>query len=104
MKIALLFLGLVLLILGGGYAWHLHNPIPFFSGNDEKIELPGAITPFSPEEGQVETKEEDASKNQESEEEAMQTTRDNPGNEGEDFSIEIIDGEEDTGPSPQSAF
>lgn len=104
MKIALLFLGLVLLILGGGYAWHLHNPIPFFSGNHEKIELPGAITPFSAEEGQVETKTEGDNKNQESEEEAMQATGDNPENEGEDFFIEIIDGEEDSGPFPQSVF
>lgn len=100
MKIALLFLGLVLLILGGGYAWHLHNPIPFFSGNDEKIELPRAIAPFLPDEGQVDTKEEDASKNPESKEEATPPAGSNPESEGEDFFIEIIDGEEDNVYSP----
>jgi len=103
MKILLFCVAGLLLVLGGGFAWHLHSPLPFLSSSPENSELPAdASTDSETSEAEMpalpnaESVEEDGAgdKNGKIAADGEGSGDEAPvvGDEANDFSIEIISG------------
>lgn len=45
MKIVLFCITGLLLILGAGFVWHMHSPLPFLPSSQENSELPAEVSP-----------------------------------------------------------
>jgi hypothetical protein len=92
MKIILISLSSLLLLVGGGYVWHMHRPISFFSGDGE-TEMPTLIDRGGVEDSLLASDQDPQGEKAYEVRDEIIDNLDQNGEVDDEFSIEIIAGE-----------
>lgn len=98
MKVAMLFVAVVLFLGAGGYVWHLYKPLPFLEQEEESPTPPAVVGPAQ-ESGEGDELGPLLGNTSPTEEAALPEDGggSTDGEEGDDFSIEIISEPMETG-------